>query len=683
MEGKARVILGRDHVGKASEFSEIQGPKSRGQALKLFEAGRIGNLRVKNRIVMAPMGAGALTNPDGSISERARDYYVERAKGGVGLIITGMATVENKIDSVMVGSWSTDLRADAPRFMSGLSELVEAVHDYGTKIAIQLTAGVGRVAWPYLLKERQPVAPSAVPCFYDPKLTARELKVEEIQKIIEAFGYAAAEIVTPAEFDAIELHGHEGYLFDQFMTSLWNKRTDKYGGDLDGRLNFSLEVIQRIKDEVGKRIPIIYRYGITHYLDGGRDVGESLEIAKFLEKGGVDAIHADAGCYETWYWAHPPVYQPMGCMVEMAETVKKVAGIPVIAVGKLGDPELAERTLQQGKADFIAIGRALLTDPEWPRKTMEGRFEDIRPCIGCHEGCLKRILDGKYLSCAVNPTVGKEQEFRIIPAKKSKCLVVVGGGVAGMEAARVAALRGHSVSLYESNDVLGGHLIPGSTPEFKQDIRKFREYMSTQIRKLRVKIVLGTEVNMDLIEKIRPEVVVVATGSEPIIPEILGAGKDIVVTAVDVLRGKKDVGEEVIVAGGGSVGCETAVHLAMTGRRVSIVEMLENIATDLPLPNRQQLLKMLIENRVDVLTNTMLVEVTDEGIIVVDKNGKRTLIKADTVVLSLGLKPRREGLELLEALAGKIPELYPIGDCVHPRKIINAVWDAFRTARLI
>jgi len=524
------------------------------------------------------------------------------------------------------------------------------------------------------------VAPSVLPNVWDMRIMTRELTTEEVERLIKSFGNAA-EIAASAGFDAIELHGHEGYLMDQFMTSLWNKRTDRYGGDLDGRLRFPLEIIENIKDKAGKDFPIIFRYAIKHYIEGGRDVEESLEIARRLERAGVDALHVDAGCYDDWYWPHPPNYQPPGCMVDMAEVVKKVVTIPVITVGRLGYPKLAESVLREGKADFVALGRPLLSDPEWPLKAQEGRLEDIRPCIGCHDGCMGGMLKIGYLGCAVNPLTGKERELEMKPAERPKSVLVVGGGVAGMEAARVAALRGHKVTLYEKGDRLGGHLIPGSVPEFKQDVGLLRDYYATQLAKLGVKVELGKEVTPKLVEEMKPEVLIVATGSTPIVPEIPGIEKEIVVTAIDLLLGKKKVGERVIVAGGGLVGCETAVYLAQQGKRVTVVEMLEEIIPDVFEANKQHLLKLLAENGVVVLINTRLGRVTDEGAIVVNKRRRYEAdLKADTVVLALGLKPERG---LAQALEGKVPQLHVIGDCEEPRKIMDAVWSAFHTTRLL
>ncbi len=646
--------------------------------MRLFEPGRIGKLYIKNRIAMAPMLFDALAEPDGRLSQQAIDYYLARAKGGTGLIITSVTFASREIEQPPLTLFPCRLMADSKMYIARFNQFAEAAHDYGAKIAVQLTAGFGRVARTNVFQSR-PVAPSALPCFWDPNITARELTTEEVERLVKAFEFAA-EMLSTAGIDAIELHGHEGYLFDQFQTALWNKRTDKYGGNLEDRLRFPLESIEAVKRGAGADFPIIYRFGLTHYLDGGRDVEEGLEIARRLEAAGVAALDIDAGCYETSYWPHPPTSQPPGCMVDLAEMAKKVVNIPVMAVGKLGYPELAERVLQEGKADFIILGRALLADPEWANKVKGGRWEDICPCIGCHEGCSGRQGKGKYISCTVNPTTGMERELTINLAQKKKSVLVVGGGPGGMEAARVAALRGHKVTLREKGDALGGNLIPASMPDFKQDYRILINYLSTQIKKLGVAIELGKEATPEQIQKMKPDVVFIATGSTPIIPEIPGVEKTKVVTAIDVLLGRKEAGESVVVIGGGLVGCETALYLAQKGKKVTIVEILDSIARDIPSPNRMHLLKLLTDTNVKILTETSVAEIMDNSVVIMNKYGKRSRLENDTVVLALGLKSNR-GLE--EALKDKVPEIYVIGDCVEPRKVLNAIWEGFRFARLI
>ncbi|MFC1990200.1 FAD-dependent oxidoreductase, partial [Chloroflexota bacterium] len=482
--------------------------------------------------------------------------------------------------------------------------------------------------------------------------------------------------IKAAGIDAIHLRAHDGYLFDQFQTALWNRRTDKYGGDLRGRLRFAMEVIEAIRNGAGADFPIIYRFSLA----GGREIEEGLEIARQMEAAGVAALEIDAGCHEAWNWGHPTTYKQPGCMVDLAAMAKKVVKIPVIAVGKLGYPDLAERVLQEGKADFISLGRALLADPEWPNKVKEGRFEDIRPCLAESEGCSGRLRQGKYVSCAVNPATGMEREMAITPAERKKSVLVIGGGPAGMEAAIVAKSRGHKVVLWEKSSELGGNLIPASIPDFKQDYRRLIDYLSTQIKKLGVTVELGKEATEKLVQQMKPDVVFLATGSKPLIPDIPGVEMKKVVTAPDLLLDKKEAGECVVVVGGGLVGCETAVFLAQKGKKVTVVEILDSVAIDTFMRDREDLLKLLSDAKVNILTNTMVLEITAKGITVADECGDRSTLKADTVVLAVGFKSSDH---LLTTLREKVPEVYAIGDCVEPRKVINAIWEGYRIARLV
>jgi 2-enoate reductase len=646
--------------------------------MKLFESGRIGGLTVKNRVVMAAMGPAGLVDPCGRLSKRGMDYYTARAQGGAGLLITGMVRVSREEEQLPGTSCFPHLLADSGISISWLNELAERVHAHGAKIAVQLTAGWGRVIPKDLLKVGKAIAPSVLPCLRDPNVHTRQLTRGEIEKLVKCFE-ASAEMVYAAGVDAIELHGHEGYLLDQFMTALWNKRVDSYGGDLDRRLQFPVDVIHAIKRGAGTDFPVIYKIGLKHYLKGGREIDEGLEIVRRLEAAGVDALEIDAGCYETWHWSHPPTTQPPGCTVALADKVKKVVKIPVIAVGKLGFPDLAERVLCDGKADFVALGRPLLADPEWPNKVKSGKLEDIRPCIGDHEGCLNRIISKKYLSCTVNPMTGMERDFSIVPATRPKRVLIVGGGPAGMEAAIIAAQRGHNVILYEKNNKLGGNLIPASVPDFKGDYKKLLSYLTNQVNKLNVTIEFGKEATPELIRKMNADVVFIATGATSVIPEIPGLEEKGSVSAIDLLLGKKDAGESVILIGGGLIGCETALYLARRGKKITIVEILESLAGDVETANRMHLLELLTDANVDILTGTKIMKVESGAVLVVDNHHKGSSLKAETVVISMGLKPERT---LYEVLKNEM-EIYAIGDCVKPRRTIDALWEGFHCGRTV
>ena len=633
---------------------------------------------------MAAKGVGALQEPDGRLSKRGIDYYTTRAKGGVGMITTCLTRVTRRLEQPENLPWCILCYADGTPYIGYLNELASALHDYDCKLSLQLTAGHGRVASPKFRSGGmnnlpvQAIGPSVVPCFWNPAEKTRELSLEEIEQLVSDFKFAA-QIAVSAGVDAIELHGHEGYLFDQFTTALWNKRTDKYGGSTEKRLRFALEVIESIKQAGGRDFPVIYQFAVKHYLEGGREVEESLKMAKILEEAGVDALHVDAGCYETWYWPHPPTYHPPGCMVDMAEAVKRVVKIPVIAVGRLGYPELAEQVLKNGQADFIALGRPLLSDPEWPSKVLEGNTQDIRPCIGDHV-CFERVIGRKGISCTVNPACGMENELELRPVKKQKTVLVIGGGPAGMEASRVAAIRGHKVTLWEKSDTLGGNLIPASVPDFKRDYRYFISYLSNQIKKLGVKIEFKKEATPESIGEFSPDVVFIATGGKAIIPPILGIERENVVTAADLLLGRQEAGKDVVVIGGGLLGSEIALYLAQKDKTVTIVEILDKILHDVFLTNRMHLEKLLGDARVRVFTETSVSEINNEGLTLSNGYGNRDTIKADTVVIACGYEP---DTGLLEAVAGKAPEVYGIGDAVECGKLVGAIWKAYRTARLI
>lgn len=646
--------------------------------MKLFEPGRIGKLDVKNRIVMAPMGVGGLAQSDGTLSERGIRYYTARARGGAGLIVTGLCRVDRTIEALPIAPFVPELTVDNKIYVQWLDELARAVHDYGAKIALQLSAGEGRI----LTRQygiRMPASPSSLPWLRDPAVMTRELTVAEIEHLINSFEFAA-EVIGTAGIDAIELHCHGGYLFDQFLTALWNKRTDRYGGDLEGRMRFLVEIVRRIKKVLGPGFPVIVEYGLTHYLEGGREIEEGLEIARRLQAAGVDALSVDAGASETIHWMIPSEFQPPGCSVPLAEMVKKAVTIPVIVSGKLGYPDLAEEILRDGKSDFIALGRALLADPEWPNKVKDGRAEEIRPCIGCFEGCRRRIHEGKTLSCAVNPAAGQEKELAIGPAEKKKSVVVIGGGPGGMEAARVAALRGHRVTLVEQAGELGGNLIPGSVPAFKRDYRLLIRHLARQIEKSGVELLLGREATAEMIGELRPDAVIVATGGVPIIPDIPGVDKKKAVTVIDLLSGRKECGKSVILIGGGTVACEFALHASQKGAQVTIVEIADAVASCMYSINRMHLLNLLEEAHIKILTNHRVLEIAAAGVTVTDHANTVSVLSADTIAFAVGMKA---SAGLVTCLGDSVCEVYPIGDCVAPRNVMNAIWEGYRIARIV
>jgi 2-enoate reductase len=635
---------------------------------RLFEPGRIGTLEIPNRIVMAPLVLNYVEYPY-QPTKRYADIFEERARGGVGLIITQHIKAEREIDPYPIGYMFPCI--DNEYTFRNFVDLAEAAHIHGAKIFPELAPGTGRNA-DIPMRDKMPPSASEVPLFINPQLKTRALTIDEIQRLVEAYGEAAAR-VERAGFDGIEVHCFGGYLIDQFLNSIWNKRTDKYGGDLDNRMRFMVECIESAKSRVSSGFPLIARMTCEYGMEGVRSLEETIKIAKRLEELGIKALHLPGGCYDTIEWIIPTMYDPQGCLVSFTQPIKKAVNIPVIVEGRIVEPDFAEKLLEDGKTDFVGLGRALLADPHWPKKVREGRIEEIRKCIFCNE-CTNTLFDFKHVRCAVNPELGREKEYKIVPAAKPKKVAVIGGGPGGMEAAMVAALRGHQVTLYDKGELLGGAVRAGSSPQFKAPMRALIEWLTAQINRAGVKIKLGKEVTARTIEEAKPDAVVVATGATMALPELEGVKGENVVTAIDVLLGKAKVGKEVVVVGGGYVGCEAALYLAQMGKAVTILMRSPNIAADVGWCERAVLLRLLPQNKVRWLTEVKYDKITKEGVVAADKEGKKQTFKADSVVLASGMQSEDK---LYKELQGKVSELYKIGDARKPRKIFNAVHEGF------
>ena len=660
----------------------------------LFEPISINKLSLKNRFVFAPMGPAGLTTEDGAFTQRGVDYYVERAKGGTGLLIVGVTFVENEIEKFEMPA-SPCPTINPRNFIRSAKMLTERVHAYDSKIFIQLSAGFGRVAHPKALSNQQPIAPSPIPCRYAPEVICRELTVEEIKTYIRKFAESAA-IVKSAGFDGIEIHAvHEGYLLDQFAISFYNHRQDQYGGSLENRLRFAAEIVQAIKNECGQDYPVILRYSVKSFVkdwckgglpgeafeEKGRDVEEGLEAAKILERAGYDAFDADVGTYDSWYWNHPPMYQKKGLYLPYNELLKNVIKVPVITAGRMDDPELASHALSEGKTDMIAMARPLLADPFIPAKIHRGQVHKIRPCLSCQEGCIGRLPAYGTVSCAVNPTAGREKDYAIEPALTSKKVLVIGGGVAGCETARVCALRGHKVSLYEKNGRLGGNLIPGGAPDFKEDDIKLAEWYKQELEDLKVDIHYNTNIDKETVLAANADTVVAATGSAPRVIKLEGENSN-VYTAEEVLLGRKDPGNSAVIIGGGLVGCETALWLVQQGKKVTIVEMMDCIlSVGGPLCHANgDMLKALLEfNKVNIITNASVKCAIKDGFKVsIGENDE--IIKADSAIIAVGYNPQRK---LYDEIKNELPEVYLLGDARKIQNIMYAVWDAYEVAKNI
>ncbi|MEE8174031.1 MAG: FAD-dependent oxidoreductase [Dehalococcoidia bacterium] len=626
----------------------------------LFSPIAIKGMELKNRIVMPPMGT-LLANSDSTIGERQMDYYEARAEGGVGLVVVEVAEVHPSSAMMML----TGIHDD--RFIPGLRALADRVHGAGARVAIQLHHP-GR-QFPALAPEKPPWAPSAVPC---PCPLCQDMPhvmtIAEVEEMVDAFAQGARR-AKEAGFDAVELHGAHGYLLAQFMSAYANRRTDRYGGDTRSRMRFPVEVVEAVRGEVGPDYPILFRVSGEEHVPGGRELGEVVATAPMLVDAGVDCISVSTGVYINLF-THivAPMEISRGLNVPAAAAIKQVVAVPVIVAGRLNDPIIAESVIAQGKADLVAIGRGLIADPELPNKAAAGEFEDIRWCIACNH-CIQSDVMGIGLKCVVNPEVGRERELAIAPAPRAKRVLVVGGGPAGMEAARVAALRGHRVTLYEAEPELGGQFRIASIPPQKQEIGPAIKYFSRALERAGVEVILGQGVEPSLVEGLRPDVVVVATGGTPLVPDIPGAGRENVVTAWDVLRGKAAAGKRVVVAGGGMVGCETAEFLAEYGREVIVVEMLPELASDAVMGRRLLLANRLAELGVRVMTSATVKEIAAGGE-VVTRSGEEELIDGiETIVLAMGVAPVRR---LAEEIRDSVSELHVIGDAESPATAAEA-----------
>jgi 2,4-dienoyl-CoA reductase-like NADH-dependent reductase (Old Yellow Enzyme family)/thioredoxin reductase len=565
--------------------------------------------------------------------------------------------------------------------VAGLHDLAEAIKLNGAKAVIQIHHA-GRETKPSTNERPYVVAPSPIPLeLYG--VTPRELTIPEIEEIIVKFGDAAVRAKI-AGFDAVEIHGAHGYLILSFLSPLTNKRADRYGGSEENRHRFGLEIFREIRKRVGENFPIGYRIIGSEFVEGGLTLDHVVPYVKKLEKAGICYISVSGANFDSMEHMITSPYMPPGNLVPLAAKIKKAVSIPVIAVGRLHDPVFADKIIGEGKTDMVAVGRGLIADPDIPNKAQEGKFADIRPCLACNNSCNRNFFFYWPIECDVNYEAGREgkyeQQFK--RAEKAKKILIVGGGIAGMEAARVATLRGHKVEIHEKTDRLGGNIIPASSPSFKNELRKFLDYLIHQIDSLKIKVLFGKEVTLETIKKMKPDAVVFATGATPTIPEIPGVNKPHVETAADVLLGKVAGKKKVVVIGGGSVGCETALHLAENKKEVTVIEMLDEVVKDLygTTSNDKALVQKLDEKRVCILKNTKVVEVTDDGVTVIDKKLNMYPVTAGTVVLAVGLKADALPIEKVGRIG---TEFYSIGDCVEPRKVKEAIHDANRVALTI
>ena len=661
---------------------------------ELFTPFKIGKVELTNRIMMSPMMPMGWLDANGVITDEVIDYYEERAKGGVGLIYTGAFPLNagfEKVSAVFTSPF------DQPEvFMTQLTKAVERVHLYNAKLFIQMTVGNGRVMPPFLLSS--PVSPSENPNWWDPGTTCRALTKEEIERLVQSAVSAALNCLMTG-CDGVDFVGiYGGYLGDQFGMSAFNRRTDEYGGSAEGKAKLFTDIVKGVKALCGADFPVTARLAAKHYMKGiqqgavpgekfkefGRDIEDSIAIARELEKAGFDALLMACGSYDSMYWLYSPMYQKDGLWLDDVSKVKAQLKIPVICPGKINTPRMANDAIKNKMVDAVALGRALLADPEWANKARTGRDEAIRPCIGCNNGCIGHAFAGLPMTCAVNPDLFNERYAGLQKVAIPKKIAIIGGGVAGMEAARIAALRGHSVTIYDKNNSLGGVVLAGSVPPSKDADKRLLTWYEKELKSAGVKLKLGHEIKLDQIEKLDADGIVVATGATAKVPPIPGVDLPHVCTATDLLLGKKESGKRVTVIGGGQVGCEVALWLEEKGREVTLIEALPGLMTlgkeALFVANKKMLEDMLAFKKIRVMLGTQVAAIGKNGVDVVSGDKKETL-PADSVVLATGYSSDNR---LYREIRTTIPKkVWLLGDARAPGNIMFAIRDGAAIGRVV
>ena len=673
----------------------------------LFTPWKVGNVEIKNRIVMCPMGGTSLFGwmelTGCHFDKEAANFFLERAKNNVGLIIPGIAPLRDTI-------WGRWLWQN-PKMFDELKVFMDEVHKTGAKVFIQLTAGMGR-SWaipddfakmhknkvlrtlikPVINTDHELASPSPLPARWDPEITTPEMTVKQIHEIIEAFA-KTAKLCQDAGVDGVEIHAvHEGYLLDQFTMEWTNKRTDAYGGSFENRYRFPVEVVQAIKAACGRDFPVSLRYSVESkvkdfcvgavpgedYVEVGRNMAESEKAAKYLQDAGYDMLNADNGTYDSWYWSHPPMYMPQNCNLEDVAHIKQFVDIPVVCAGRM-EPDVGAQAVAQGRIDAVGVARQFLADGEWITKMIDERMEDIRPCICCHNGCFnfchykghandQELSDSMGLArCALNPETMQTRKYHLTPAKKVKDIAVIGGGIGGMEAALVLAKRGHKVTLYEKSGELGGVFLAAAAPSFKEKDRDLIAWYKRELTKHPIEVKLNTKVTD--IASLGADEVIIATGS--VANRIPVPGIDNGIQAIDFLRGRKEVGQNVVVVGGGLTGCEIAYELYLQGKHPTIVEMKDDLIAmkGVCLANSSYLRDFFSANKVPVHLETKLEQVLEDGVKVTNKEGLSFKIDADSVILSTGYKSN--------PLAPKAKNVHVIGDANKVGNLRTVIWQAW------
>ena len=644
--------------------------------MKLFERTNYANVKLKNHIAIAPMGMK--TDIDGFVSERNIEFYRRVAEGGAGLINVGCAMCTQEFEGRP--TWAIDTFFQ----VAGFGQLVDSCHAYGAKVMIQLTVGLGRVAYADRL-ETAPYGPSENPLRANPAVSTREFSKEQIAKVVKAYGVAAANLKR-AGVDGIEMHAYGGYLFDQFLTSAWNRRTDEYGGSLRNRMRFLLECFHEAKKTCGEKFPITAKVTVDHRIPkpGYRTIEEGIEMCKILEEEGVDGIHIDTGCYERYYCQIPSVYEPQAMELDVISEIRKNVKLPLMGQGKLNDPKVAEKVVADGLLDVVALGHQMLADPDWANKVREGRNNEINHCIGCNE-CMFVAIQGKHRPCAVNPRSGHELEYPFVPAKTTKKLLVIGGGPAGMNAALEADARGIDVTLWERHSYLGGNLAAAGAPAFKRDVRCYLDNLIYRLGQSGVKVVMNKTASKEDILAEGVDDVILATGSDSIMIRLPKAGDSEVnvLTANEAMLSGEAFEGDVVVIGGGLVGCETALHFDAKENvgKVTIVEALDSLLKTAKHfgSNDHSLRDLLAASNVESVCSARALEITKTGL-VYEKGGETHEIPCKTLIMAVGY---RSNAALEDEIWNDVKNVRLVGDAVAPRKVIDAVHEGFHAARVL
>ena len=674
----------------------------------LFTPWKIRDVEIKNRIVLCPMGGtslfGWMEHTGNHFDKEAAKFFLEKAQNNVGLIITGIAPIK----STYMNQW---LWQNEKMFVE-LKEFMDEIHKTGAKLFVQITAGMGRswaIPTPLVPLHNLPIiktlikpiidipyqcaSPSELPSRWSDKITTRAITKKEIAEIVDAFA-KTAKLCMDAGVDGVEVHAvHEGYLLDQFTLEYTNKRTDEYGGSFENRYRFPVEIVKAIKETCGENYPVSLRYSVTskvkdfcvgavpgeEYTEIGRNMEESEKAAKYLQDAGYDMLNADNGTYDSWYWAHPPMYMPLNCNLEDVAHIKKFVDIPVVCAGRM-EPDAGAKAVEDGLIDGVGVARQFLADSEWITKMLEGRMEDIRPCICCHNACFnmakykgtanqQSIYDASHIArCALDPRVMQSDKYEIKPAKKAKKIAVIGGGIGGMEAAILCAKRGHEVTLYEKSDRLGGVFIAAAAPSFKEKDKLLIAWYEREIQKYPIEIKMNCEVTS--LDALEADEVIVATGAKARKIPVSGAQKAI--DAVDYLLGDKSkIGENVVIIGGGLTGCEIAYELYLEGKKPVIIEAKHDLVVSdgVCLANSSYLRDFFAANKVPVYLETNVTKIDDTYVLGTDKKGKNVEVKADNVILSVGYVP-------MPAFK-KGRHVHVIGDANKVGNLRTVIWNAW------